>query len=112
MNKNDLWTSDRMLTDEIRLILDEKRTSISVLVTGIFILLAQITILGVLIATSQFYKIIDVLHIVIPFYIINVALVCLSAYLIIHSLFRIRHYNHLILRLKQKHSVLADLMDA
>jgi uncharacterized membrane protein YidH (DUF202 family) len=111
MNNNDNLTSDRMIANEIRLILDEKRTSISVLSTGIFILLAQITIQGVLIATSKFYKIIDVLHIVIPFYIINIVLAFLSFYLIIHSLLRIRHYNRLILRLKKKHSILADFSD-
>lgn len=112
MDKNDKLTSDRMVTDEIRLILDEKRTSISVLSTGIFILLAQITIQAVLIATSQFYKIVDVLHIAIPFYIINIALAGLSFYLIIHSLLRIRHYNHLIVRLKKKHSILNDFTDS
>jgi hypothetical protein len=112
MNNNDKLTSDRMITNEIRLVLDEKRTSISVLITGIFILLAQLTIQSVLIATSQFYKIIDVLHVVIPFYIINIALVFLSFYLIIQSLLRIRHYNRLILRLKKKHSVLADFTDS
>jgi hypothetical protein len=47
MNNNDNLTSDRTITDEIRLILDEKRTSISVPSTGVFILLAQITIQGV-----------------------------------------------------------------
>ena len=101
-----------MIAYEIRLVLDEKRTSISVLITGISILLAQLIIQGFLIATSQFYKIIDVLHIVIPFYIINIVLVFLSFYLIIHSLLRIRHYNSLILRLKKRHSVLSDFMDS
>jgi hypothetical protein len=111
MNKNDDLTPDGLITHEIRLVLDEKRTSISVLVTGVSILLAQLIIQGFLIATSQFYKIIDVLHIVIPFYIINIALFFLSFYLIIHSLLRIRHYNRLILQLKKRHSVLSDFTD-
>jgi hypothetical protein len=112
MNNNDNLTSNRLIADEIRLILDEKRTSVSILSTGIFILLAQITIQGILIATSQFYKIIDVLHIVIPFYIINIALAFLSFYLIIHSLLRIRHYNHLIIKLKKRHSIFTDFTDS
>jgi hypothetical protein len=112
MNKNDNVTSDRKINDEIRLILDEKRTHISVLSTGIFILLAQITIQGVLIATSRLYKIVEVLHIIIPFYMINIALAVLSFYLIIHSLLRIRHYNRLIIRLKKRHSILSDFTDS
>ena len=112
MDENDNLTSDRTINAAIRLILDEKRTTISILSTGVLILIVQMTILCILISTSQFYKIIDVLHIAIPFYIINTILFILSFYLILHSLFRIRHYNHRILQLKKRHSILSDPMDS
>ena len=102
MDTSDKGSLDRLIIDEIRLVLDEKRTSISVLKTGIFILLAQLLIYSILIVTSQFYETIKVLHIIIPFYIINIILVILAGYLIIHSLFRIHHFNDLILQLKKK----------
>ena len=57
MSNNDNMNCDPTVTDEIRLLLDEKRTSISVMTTGVFILLAQLFILSSLIVTSQFYKI-------------------------------------------------------
>jgi membrane protein YdbS with pleckstrin-like domain len=111
MDTSDKGCLDQLMIDEIRLILDEKRTFISVMSTGIFILLSQLLINSILIATSHFYEIINVLHIIIPFYIINILLVILAGYLIIHSLYRIHHFNHLILQLKKKHGLLTHSID-
>ena len=75
MDLND--PSYRIIRKEIRLVLDEKKTAISLMSTGVVILIAQLVILSFLISTSQFYKIFEVLHIVIPFYIINFG--CISS---------------------------------
>jgi hypothetical protein len=71
MEINDKGSENKEVIDEIRLLLDEKRTSISILSTGIFILLAQLLIYSILIATSKFYEIANVLHMIIPFYIVT-----------------------------------------
>ena len=64
----------------------------------------QLLINSILIVTSKFYEMMNVLHIIIPFDIINIFLVILGGYLVIHSLIRIRHFNQLICRLKRKHN--------
>ena len=110
MEINDKGSENKEVIDEIRLLLDEKRTSISILSTGIFILLAQLLIYSILIATSKFYEIANVLHMIIPFYIVNFILLILAGYLIIHSLFRIRHFNHLILQVKKRKGLVTDLI--
>jgi len=103
--------SEHLLIEAMQLLLEEKQTSLSVMRTGIFILLAQLVFLCVLIATSQFYETLQVVHMIIPFYVLNIALLFLAGYLIVHSLLRIRHYDSLILRLKKKHSWLSEFMD-
>ena len=110
MNLDDNISSDRLTVYEIQLLLDEKRTALSVMSTGIFILVAQLLINSILIATSQFYSMMNVIHLVIPFYIINVCLFILAGFLIIHSLSRIRHFNHLISQLKKKHNLYDGLI--
>ena len=110
MSSND--DMDRNISGEIRLLLDEKMTFVSIMNTGIVVLIAQLLILSILISTSQFYKLVEVLHLVIPLCFINIILAVLSFYLIIHSLWRIHHFNRLIYRLKKKHSLLSDLFDA
>ena len=79
--------------------------------TGIFIVLAQLVFICVLIATSRFYETLRVVHMLVPFCVLNFALLCLAGYLIVHSLLRIRHYDSVILRLKKKHGWLSQLMD-
>jgi hypothetical protein len=111
MSTKDHLDTGHMLIEAIQLLLEEKQTSLSVMRTGIFILLAQLVVICVLIATSQFYKALQVVHMIVPFYILNIALLFLAGYLIVHSLLRIRHHDSLILRLKKKHGWLAELMD-
>lgn len=111
MSTKDHLDSERVLIEAIQLLLEEKQTSLSILRTGIFVLVAQLVVICVLIATSQFYEALRVVHMIVPFYILNVVLLCLAGYLIVHPLLRIRHYDFVILRLKKKHGYLAQLMD-
>jgi membrane protein YdbS with pleckstrin-like domain len=108
---NDEISTERLLIDEVQLLLDEKRALFSLMRTGIFILIAQLLIISILIATSRFYEIINVLHMIIPFYAINIALMLLGCYLIIHSLVRIRRYDYVILQLKKKDTRIAELIN-
>ena len=100
-----------VIINEIRVILEEKRTSLSVMRTGIAIFVVQIFIFGFLIATSKFYHFLEVMHMSIPFYIINACLMLLAYYLIVTSLIRIRRYDRSITELKRKHRRIAGFMD-
>ena len=111
MSAKDDLDFEHVLIEAIQLLLEEKQTSLSVLRTGIFILLAQLVFICVLIATSRFYATLEVVHMLVPFYLVNIVLLSLAGYLIVHSLFRIRHYDSTILRLKRKHGRLSDFMD-
>ena len=110
MEMKDKGSENKEAINEIRLLLDEKRTSISIMITGVAVLIAQLLIYSILIATSKFYEIVEVVHLIIPFYVINLALLILACYLIIHSLFRIRHFNRLILQVKKRKGLLTDFI--
>ncbi|MCJ7541707.1 MAG: hypothetical protein MUO88_18835 [Desulfobacterales bacterium] len=70
-----------------------------------------LSVLSVLIATSKYYDIIHVMHLLLPLLGICAALITLGAYLIIHAIIRIRHQDHHILEIKRKHSRIAEFMD-
>jgi len=75
-----------ILMDEVRLILAEKNTAFSLMRTGIAILALPLSIMSLLVATSKYYDVLQVLHFLIPIGILNLALVILSIYLIVQSM--------------------------
>ena len=103
--------TEHVIIEEIQVLLEEKRMSLSVMRTGIAIFVVQILILGFLIATSKSYHFLEVMHMTVPFYIINACLMLLAYYLIITSLLRIRGYDRIITQLKKKHRKIAEFMD-
>lgn len=102
---------DRFLFDEIQLILAEKRTSLSILRTGIAIFALPLSVLSVLVATSRFYDPAQVMTLLMTLLILNLALTVLGVYLIFRALKRIHHYDFMIREIKRKHSVLADYLE-
>ena len=99
---------DSTIFGEIQLILAEKRTALSSLRTGIAVFALPLSVLSVLIATSKYYDVIRVLHFLLPLLALNVALIVLGSYLIIHSIMRIRRYDRMIKELKLQHSAIAE----
>src|SRR5438477_12531860 len=87
---------DNILFGEIQLILAEKRTALSSLRTGIAIFALPLSVLSVLVATSKYYDPTRVLHFLLPLLALNLALVVLGCYLVLHAIWRIRHYDRLI----------------
>ena len=79
--------------------------------TGIAVLALPLSVLSVLIATSKYYDVFHVMHLLLPLMIVNVLLLILGGYLILRSIVRMRRYDHLIRTLKQKHSILKELVD-
>ncbi|HVU26727.1 MAG TPA: hypothetical protein VHG71_03215 [Verrucomicrobiae bacterium] len=103
--------SDVFILNEVQLLLAEKRTAFSLLRTGIAIFAFPLSVLSVLIATSQAYQIHRVLHWLVPLILLNIGLIALAVYLIVRAFQRIHHYDRLIDELKRKHGKLAELLD-
>lgn len=103
--------SDAIILNEVQLLLSEKRTALSSLRTGIAIFAFPLSVLSILIATSQSYHASEVLHWLIPLVVLNVALIGLGVYLIVHAFRRIHHYDRLIEEIKREHSRLARFME-
>jgi uncharacterized membrane protein YidH (DUF202 family) len=96
---------------QIELILSEKRTSLSVFRTGIAVLTLPLSVLTILIATSRFYNIFEILSLFIPLLILCVGLVVLGIYLIIKASRSIRHYDAVIKKLKQEKGLLKEIVE-
>jgi len=103
--------SQSTIINEIQLILAEKRTSLAAMRTGITVFVLPLSVVSILIVTSKYYDIIHVMHLAAPLLIICGALVFLGSYLIIRATIRIHRNDELILKLKKKHSSIAEFMD-
>ena len=95
----------------MQLLLAEKRTSLAAMRTGIAVIALPVTVMSVLIATSRFYDIVHVMHLLVPLLILNAALILLGFYLIIRSMLRLHHQDKLISEIKRKQSTIAEFMD-
>lgn len=96
---------------EVQLVLAEKRTSLAVMRTGIAVLVLPLSVMSVLIATSKYYDVIHVLHLLIPLAILNFILIVFGASLIIRSMIQMRYYDRLIHEIKMKHGVIGKFID-
>jgi len=103
--------TDAIIINEAQLILAEKRTSLSVLRTGIAVLALPLSVVSVLIATSKYYDILHVAHLIIPLMLLNTALTVLGVYLIIRATLRLHRYDGMIKKLKTQHSKLSEFLD-
>ncbi len=97
--------------NEAQLVLSEKRTALSTLRTGIAVFAFPLSVLSVLIATSNSYRISEVIYWLVPLLVLNAGLVTLGVYLVMIAVRRIRHYDRLLDMLKRKNRRLAELMD-
>jgi uncharacterized membrane protein YidH (DUF202 family) len=101
---------DSNVFGEVQLILAEKRTALSSMRTGIAVFALPLSVLSVLVATSKYYDILHVLHFLIPLLVLSVALIVLGSYLILHSVWRIRHHDRLIKELKLRYSAIGEFI--
>lgn len=100
-----------VIINELQLILAEKRTSLATMRTGIAVCAIPLSLTGLLIATSKYYTIDNVLSLFIPFGLLNAALLCLGAYLIVRSMKKLLHQDRMIRDIKRKHSAIAEFID-
>jgi uncharacterized membrane protein YidH (DUF202 family) len=102
---------DAVAINEAQLILAEKRTSLAVMRTGIAVLAIPLGVTSLLIATSKYYDVLHVVHLMAPLMAVNGLLVVLGAYLIVRAVRRLHHYDRMIREIKRTHSCIADFID-
>jgi len=102
---------DSIVINEVQLLLAEKRTSLAVMRTGIAVLALPLSVIGLLIATSKYYNIFSVMHLLIPFGILNLGLIALGCYLITRAIIRMHSYDKHIHELKVKFSALGQFIE-
>ncbi len=103
--------SDATIIAEIQLLLAEKRTSLAVLRTGIAMLVLPLSVMSLLVATSRYYEMEEVWHILVPLLAISLALLILASYLIIRSILKFLREDRLIREIRKKHSRIAEFID-
>jgi uncharacterized membrane protein YidH (DUF202 family) len=102
--------SVNLAIDQLKLIMAEKRTSLAFLRTGIAVFALPLSVLGVLIATSELYDYMRVMHLLVPLLIICAGLVGLGIYLVSRAVRRVRSFEHRMNKIKAKHQELSDLL--
>jgi len=100
-----------IIINEVQLILAEKRTSLATMRTGIAVCAIPLSLTGLLIATSRYYEILNVLTLFVPFGLLNAALLGLGTYLIARSMRRLVREDRMIREIKRKHSAIAEFID-
>lgn len=108
---DDTPSSNATTINEVQLLLAEKRTSLAVMRTGIAVLALPLSVTSVLIATSRYYDVVKVLHLLIPLGILNFGMVVFGAYLVSRSIRQMRRYDRLIDDIKRTHSVIGKLLE-
>jgi hypothetical protein len=100
-----------ILINEVQLILAEKRTSLAGLRVGIAVFAIPLSIMGVLVATSRYYEILDVLHLFVAVMVTNALLLSLGSYLVIRAIIKLRREDRMINEIKRKHCAIAGFID-
>jgi uncharacterized membrane protein YidH (DUF202 family) len=103
--------SDGTIIAEIQLLLAEKRTSLAVLRTGITMAILPLSVMSLLVATSKYYEMAKVWHILVPLLVISLVLLIVAAYLIGRSIVKFMREDRLIMEIKKKHSRIAEFID-
>lgn len=100
-----------IIINEVQLILAEKRTSLASLRTGIAVFAIPLSIMGVLVATSRYYEVLDVLPLFIPVMAFNLLLLALGCYLVVRAIIKLRREDRMIRDIKRTHSAIAEFID-
>jgi len=102
---------EKHIINEMQLIFSEKRTALSLLRTGITVLLLPLSVLTVLLATSRYYDISKAWAVSIPLGVLCFGLFILGLYLIIRSTKLIRRCDNAAHLLLKQSKYLSDLLD-
>ena len=111
LDKRAVEVHEGLIINEVQMILAEKRTALSAMRTGIAVFALPLSVFSILIATSRYYDMLNVLHLIVPLFVLCAGLIILGGYLILHAIRRIHHYDRLIRELKLKYSAIAEFLD-
>lgn len=104
--------SDSVAINEVQLLLSESRTALSIMRTGIAILVLPLSVFSLLVATSRYYEVSNVLQFLVPLAVLCALLLLTGIYLIFHAILRLRRYDRLIHKVKLEHSAISGLLDS
>jgi hypothetical protein len=96
-----------LVINEIQLILAEKRTSLAIMRTGIAVFVLPLSVLSILVATSRYYDLEQVMPLLVPLFVICAALVVLGTYLTHRAVLKIRKFDAMIQELKKENQKIA-----
>lgn len=105
------YTLSEATNNILQLLLAEKRTSLSLMRTGIAVLILPLSVLSLLVATSKYYAVADVLSFLIPLGVLLTFLVILGIYLVGHAMHRMHHSDLLIQKIKSRHPEISDYIE-
>jgi uncharacterized membrane protein YidH (DUF202 family) len=112
ISENDLENKPiKHIINEMQLVLAEKRTALSILRTGLAVILLPMSVLTVLLAVSRYFDISKQLQYAIPLAFMTIGLFILGVYLIINSIRKIRKYDHAARMLLAHSEYLRALLD-
>lgn len=103
--------TDAIVINEVQLLLAEKRTSLAVMRTGIAILALPLSIISLLIATSKYYDLSEVLHLASVLGVLMAGLIILGIYLVTRSILKLHTYDRHIHQLKLRYSAIGDYIE-
>ncbi len=103
MKDKHMEEKDNLILEQLLTFHHDKRNSLAVIRIGITTLIAQISILSFLIATSGYYKWAEVVHLMIPFVLLNLVVFGIAMYLIIRAIIKIHRLDHQLNRYIESH---------
>lgn len=109
VDKND--TSTVVAIQQAQLLLAEKRTSLATLRTGIAVFALPLSVLSVLVATSRYYNVLEVMHLFVPLAILTGGLAILGVYLISRAVLKIRKFDRMLQGISSRHEQVAELLE-
>ena len=102
---------ETVLLGGIQMILAQKRTSLSVMRTGIAVLALPLGVLSLLVATSRHWSASETVPMLLVVLTLCFGLLVFGTYLVIHSLQRVRRYDAEIRQLRAGHPVIAQFLE-
>lgn len=108
--KRKLAVDQRLLLNEVQLLLADKRTAFALLRTGMTVSLLPLSLWAVLVATSRLWDPFGVLWLLAPLAVVSLAFLTLGLYLIAHALNHMRHTDRVLAGLRQSDVLLEQLL--
>jgi uncharacterized membrane protein YidH (DUF202 family) len=99
------------ISDELQLLLAEKRTALSLLRTGITVFALPLSVLSLLVATSGNYRFSEVAAMLLPLLVLVACLILLGCYLVVRAVMAVHRTDRHLAELKNRSQALAALIE-